>query len=58
MEGKERRVQARVNNIYRRVYYTHCYYNQMQLVVKKPLKQNQESIEFFENDRKISYVFL
>ena len=57
MEGKERGVQARVKNIYRRAHYTHCHCHQMQLVVKKACEQNEESIEFFENVRKISSFF-
>ena len=57
MEGKERGVQARVKNIYRRAHYTHCHCHQMQLVIKKACEENEESIEFFENVRKITSFF-
>ena len=55
MEGKERGVQARIRNVYKRAHYTHCH--QMQLVIKKACEQNQESVEFFENIRKLSSFF-
>ena len=55
MEGKDRGVQARVRNVYKRAHYTD--FHQMQLVIKKACEQNQESIEFFENIRKLSSFF-
>ena len=57
MEGKEKGVQARIRNVYKRAHYTHCHCHQMQLVIKKACQQNEESIEFFENIRKISSFF-
>ena len=57
MEGKERGVQARIRNVYKRDHYTHCHCHQMQLVIKKACEQNQGSVEFFENIRKLSSFF-
>ena len=41
MEGKEKGVKARINNVYKRAHYTHCHCHQMQLVIKKACEQKK-----------------
>ena len=58
MEGKKRGDQARVKNVYRRAHYTHCHCYHMLLVLRKLVNKMQKILNFFENVKKMSSLFI